>query len=60
MLGNKTSLNSKFNDWNHIQNLFWQQWYENSYQLQEENWIIHKYAEIKKHAIEQPIGQKEI
>ena len=33
-------------------------WYETRNQLQEENWKIHKYVEIKQHAFEEPIGQR--
>ena len=33
-------------------------WYETRNQLQEENWKIHKYVEMKQHAFEGPIGQR--
>ena len=34
--------------------------YESRNQLQEKNWKIHEYLEIKQHATKQPIDQEEI
>ena len=38
--------------------LFWPHWYKNRNQIQEENWKIHKYVEIKKHISEQSMSKR--
>ena len=57
MLGHKTNLN-KFKKTEIISACFQPPWYKTRNQLQEENWKIHKYVEIKQHASEQPMGQR--